>query len=117
MAGVQKIQNQHTWAVPLILPVVAWEVIIETTMAGVADGEPCSTLAAAPAAPAACGEAIDVPLIVLVAVVPVCQAPVMPCPGAITSTQLPRLEDDAKASALVLAATVSAAGTRRAVAA
>lgn len=47
MAGLQKIQNQHTWAVPLILPVVAWEVIIETTMAGVADGEPCSTLAAA----------------------------------------------------------------------
>ncbi len=41
------------------------------------------------ATPATCGVAIDVPLIVLVAVVPVCQALVIPTPGAKRSTQEP----------------------------
>lgn len=41
------------------------------------------------ATPAVCGVAIDVPLIVRVAVVLVCQADVIETPGANQSTQLP----------------------------
>jgi hypothetical protein len=53
--------------------------------------------------------AIDVPLIVFVAVVPVCQALVIATPGASRSTQEPWLLNDAARS---VAPTVSAAGTR-----
>ena len=63
-------------------------------------------------APATCGEAIDVPEIVVVAELLPIQADVMPAPGAIMSTQDPVLLNEATESVLVLAATVIAFGTR-----
>jgi hypothetical protein len=56
------------------------------TVAGEAPGFPCRYCAATPAV---CGVAIDVPLIVRVAVVLVYQADVIETPGANQSTQLP----------------------------
>src|SRR5688572_19180468 len=64
------------------------------------------------AAPATWGEAIDVPLMALVAVSLVCQADVMLDPGANRSTQVPKLENDDRASLLVELPTVSACETR-----
>ena len=60
--------------------------IAALTAAGGAAGVPCRTSAAAPAT---CGVAIDVPLIVFVAVSFVFQADVMLEPGAKMSTQVP----------------------------
>ncbi len=57
-----------------------------TTPAGVACGLACKAKAATPAT---CGEAMEVPLMVLVAVLLVIQAEVMLEPGAKTSTQVP----------------------------
>src|SRR5690349_17538695 len=79
------------------------------TCAGESPGWPARYNAAAPAT---CGAAIDVPLIVLVAVSPVPQADVMLMPGANTSTQVPRLAHDGLASLLLVAETVIAVGTR-----
>ncbi len=62
------------------------------------------------AAPTTCGVAIEVPLIVLVAVSLVFQAEVMFEPGAKMSRQVPKLENDARASVLVVAPTVIALG-------
>ncbi len=62
------------------------------------------------AAPATCGDAIDVPLIVFVAVSLVRQVEAMPEPGANRSRQLPKLEKLARASVLVVAPTVIAVG-------
>ena len=56
--------------------------------------------------------AIDVPLIVLVAVFDVYQAEVMPEPGANRSTHEPMLEKSERASLLVVEPTVTAAPTR-----
>src|SRR5688572_20558671 len=53
------------------------------------------------ATPATCGDAMDVPLIVFVAVLDVCQADVMDEPGAYTCAQLPQFEKDDLASLLV----------------
>src|SRR5438132_1428002 len=64
------------------------------------------------ATPTTCGVAIEVPLIVLVAVSLVFQDDVMPCPGAKMSTQVPKLENEARASVLVVAPTVIAWATR-----
>src|SRR5262249_1940323 len=64
------------------------------------------------AAPTTCGVAIDVPLIVLVAVSLVFHAEVIPTPGAKMSRQVPKLENDAFWSLLWVAPTVIAAGTR-----
>src|SRR5919198_5699255 len=64
------------------------------------------------AAPATCGVAIEVPLIVLVAVSLVSQDEVMLTPGAKMSVQVPKLENDARASVLSLALTVIASATR-----
>jgi hypothetical protein len=64
------------------------------------------------AAPATCGEAIDVPLIVRIAELLPIQAEVMSTPGAEISTQLPVLLKVASASLLSVAPTVIAAGTR-----
>ena len=50
------------------------------------------------AAPATCGVAIEVPLIVFVAVSAVCQDDVMLEPGAKRSTQVPKFENEARAS-------------------
>src|SRR5688572_1745868 len=79
------------------------------TSAGVADGLLARNSAATPAT---CGDAIDVPLIVLVAVLLVCQAEVMLDPGANRSTHVPKFENDDRASALVELPTVSACETR-----
>ena len=67
-----------------------------------------SALSAKAAMPATCGEAIDVPEIVLVAVVEVDQAEVMFEPGANTSTHEPKLENEDRASTEVDEATVTA---------
>ena len=56
--------------------------------------------------------AIDVPEIVLIAVVLVYQLDVMEETGANTSTQGPQLENDQRVSLLVVAPTVIAAGAR-----
>ncbi len=57
-----------------------------TTAAGVACGLACKARAATPAT---CGDAMEVPLMVLVAVLLLIHAEVMPEPGAKTSTQVP----------------------------
>ena len=64
------------------------------------------------AAPTTCGVAIDVPLMVLVAVELVFHADVMPEPGANMSTQVPKLEKEDFASVLVVDPTVIAGPTR-----
>ena len=55
---------------------------------------------------------MEVPLMVLVAVLDEFQAEVMELPGANTSTQEPRLEKLARLSVLVVAPTVMAVGAR-----
>src|SRR6266511_45284 len=77
-------------------------------------GEPVPGLTAATraAAPATCGVAIEVPLMVLVAVSLVIQDEVMLTPGAKMSTQVPKLENEARLSLMSVAPTVIAAGTR-----
>src|SRR5687768_2784489 len=67
-------------------PVVRFAQSAERTVAGDAPGFPCRYSAATPAV---CGVAIDVPLIVFVAVLLVYQADVIESPGANQSTQLP----------------------------
>jgi hypothetical protein len=67
-------------------PVVALLASLSRTWAGVRDGLVESTSAAAPAT---CGDAIDVPLIVLVAVFDEDQSEVMDEPGAKMSRQVP----------------------------
>ena len=64
------------------------------------------------ATPATCGVAIDVPLIVAVAVSLVAQAERMLEPGAKMSTTLPKFENDDRESELVDDPTVIAALTR-----
>jgi hypothetical protein len=64
------------------------------------------------ATPAACGEAIDVPLMVLVAVFDPIHDEVMPTPGANRSRQLPKLLNEARASFCPVAPRVIAAGVR-----
>jgi len=58
------------------------------------------------------GVAIDVPLIVFVALLLVCHADVIETPGANQSTQLPRFEKDARRSFASVAPIVIAAPTR-----
>src|SRR4051812_19136367 len=82
---------------------------VAATVAGVASGVAPSTSAAAPAT---CGLAIEVPLMVLVAVSLVFHADVIWLPGAKRSVQVPKLEKEARASVLVVALTVIASGTR-----
>jgi hypothetical protein len=64
------------------------------------------------ALPTTWGVAIDVPLMVLVAVSLVFQSEVMPEPGANRSTQVPKFEYEARASVEVVAPTVIALGAR-----
>jgi hypothetical protein len=80
-----------------------------STAAGVAVGFPCRYSAATPTT---CGVAIDVPLIVLVAVALVYHADVMLEPGAKMSTQVPKLENEDRASVLVVEPTVIAGAAR-----
>src|ERR1044071_558116 len=80
----------------------------------------CTVLGVAPgsfaryraATPATCGVAIEVPLIVFVAVSLVCHADVMLDPGANRSTHVPKFENDDRTSPLVELPTVSAWETR-----
>src|SRR5262249_31992209 len=90
-------------------PVVALLTSESRTCCGVNDGFWASTRAAAPVT---CGVAIEVPLIVFVAVSLVFQAEGMDEPGATMSRQVPMFENDDRASVLVVEPTVIAAGTR-----
>lgn len=64
------------------------------------------------ATPATCGDAIDVPEIVFIAVSLVFHDDVMSVPGAKMSTQVPKFEDKDRASLVVVFPTVIAFGTR-----
>src|SRR6266571_2706295 len=86
---------------PLIRPGVAFPVSAAVTWAGVADGFVSRYRAAAPAT---CGVAIDVPLIVFVDWSPLFQSDVVFTPGAKMSTQGPTLENDALGHAVGVAA-------------
>ena len=77
--------------------------------AGVAAGLDCRNRATTPAT---CGDAIDVPLSVAVAVLLVIHAERIAEPGAKISTTLPKFENDERASLLVLDPTVIASVTR-----
>jgi len=90
-------------------PDVALPVRAEVTVEGEAPGLPCRYSAAAPAT---CGDAMDVPLIVFVEVLLVYQAEVIELPGAKMSRQFPKLEYEALASVLVVAPTVTADAAR-----
>ena len=90
-------------------PVVAFATSAWLTADGEAPGFACRYSAIAPAT---CGAAIDVPLIVFVAVLLVCHAEVMLAPGANRSRHEPKFENDARASLDVVAPTVFAAATR-----
>src|SRR5690348_2694434 len=81
--------------------------IAEATRAGVLNGEPVRYSAATPAT---CGAAIEVPLIVLVAVLLPIQSEIMSTPGANRSTQAPKLENSGRWSAEFVAPTVIAVG-------
>jgi hypothetical protein len=83
--------------------------IAAATVAGEAPGFVSRNNAATPAT---CGVAIDVPEIVLVAVSLVRHAEVMLLPGAKMSTQVPKFENDERASVVVVEPTVIAAGAR-----
>src|ERR1041385_248768 len=63
------------------------------------------------ATPVTCGVAIDVPEIVFVAVSLVFQDDVMLLPGAQMSTHVPKFENEARASVIVVAPTVIALAT------
>src|SRR4051794_5327328 len=82
--------------------VVAFAVSVAAIVAGVAPG--CSESSTA-AAPATCGEAIEVPLSDAAALSAVYQEEMMLWPGAKTSTHGPKLENEARASVWVLAPT------------
>ena len=69
----------------------------------------CSSSAAAPAT---CGEDIEVPLSTRVPVLSLCEADVIDEPGPKMSTQVPKLENDERASLLVVEPTVKAPGVR-----
>ena len=83
--------------------------IAAATVAGDAPGFASRNKAATPAT---CGDAIDVPEIVLVAVSLVLHVEVMLLPGAKMSTHVPKFENDDRASVVVVEPTVIAAGAR-----
>ena len=88
---------------------VAWLTISFLTVAGEAVGLLCKNRAATPAV---CGDAIEVPLKVAVAVSLVNHADKIPEPGANISTTLPKFENDDRESELVDDPTVIASLTR-----
>lgn len=91
----------------MTLPEVARSNISEATELEVAPSDNNNA-----ATPATWGDAIEVPEMVLIAVVEVCQADVILLPGAKISKHLPKFEYDARASVFVVAPTVSAPGAR-----
>jgi hypothetical protein len=94
---------------PVNRPAVDALTIAFRTVAGDADACLCRYLAATAAT---CGAAIDVPLIVLVAVSLVDHVEVMLEPGAKMSTTLPKFENDDRASVRLDDPTVIASATR-----
>ena len=88
---------------------VALAIIVAATLAGVVPGFDATISAATPAT---CGDAIDVPEMVLTAVSASIQLEVMPVPGAKMSTQVPMFEYTARVSVLSVAPTVMAEGVR-----
>src|SRR2546425_917656 len=92
---------------PLIRLGVAFPISASCTWAGVAPGVVSRSGAAAPAT---CGVAMDVPLMVFVDWSPVFQSDVVFTPGAKISTHGPKLENDAMLSLMSVAPTVSASG-------
>jgi len=94
---------------PVTLPEIAPPVIAVATAAGVAFGLPWRYSAATPVT---CGVAIDVPLNTFVCVSLPLYDDVIDWPGAKMSTQVPKFENDARASVLVVAPTVIACGVR-----
>src|SRR5439155_4196684 len=90
-------------------PMVALLTSALPTCAGVKDGFAASTRAESPVT---CGVAIEVPLIVFVAVSLVIHDEVMFTPGAKMSTHVPKLEKEARLSLMSVAPTVMAPGTR-----
>src|SRR6266511_1181226 len=87
-------------------PLVALLTRKSRTCCGVKPGLAAATRAAAPAT---CGVAIEVPLMVLVAVSLVIQDEVMLTPGAKMSTQVPKLENEARLSLLSVTQSMPAA--------
>ena len=87
---------------------VADEAIAEATSAGVIAGF-CDNASAA--TPATCGEAIDVPESVRVAISDECPADTMFEPGAKTSRHDPKFENDERSSVDVVEPTVMALGS------
>jgi len=106
-------QNRRRFDVPVGMPLnllrLATLTISFLTVAGDAPGLLCRNRAATPAT---CGDAIDVPLSVAVAVSLDNQADNMLEPGAKMSTTLPKLENDERASFCVVDPTVIASVTR-----
>jgi hypothetical protein len=90
------------------LLLVAFFFISATT----ADGDTMPLPITNAATPATCGEAIEVPLRVAIALAAVYQAEVMELPGAKMSRHFPKFEYGARASALSVAPTVIALATR-----
>src|SRR5215211_4679159 len=88
---------------------VAVLMIADVTCAALADGLRSRTVAAAPAT---CGDAIDVPDMVAVAVSFAMPAETMSTPGAYRSVQVPKFDNDARRSLMSLAAVVMAVAAR-----
>src|SRR5213593_2353018 len=89
------------FGVPAGTPVTALAVALAVSAVATAAGVAVELAARYnAAAPATWGVAIDVPLIVFVAVLDVFHDDVMLTPGPMMSTQLPKFENDAKASLL-----------------
>jgi hypothetical protein len=106
-------QKSSRFGVPVGMPLnllrLATLTISFLTVAGDALGLLCKKRAATPAT---CGVAIEVPLSVAVAVSLLNQDDKMLEPGANISTTLPKLENDERASFIVVDPTVIAAATR-----
>ena len=96
---------QHSLSAPFV---VAASIAAQTS-AGVACGLVCRMSAAAPAT---CGDAIDVPLLVAAATSVAMPAETMLAPGANRSLHGPKFEKSASSSSISDAATVIASGTR-----
>jgi len=94
---------------PLSTPVVALLTMALRTVAADAEGFACLYNAATPAT---CGDAIDVPLKVAVAVVEVHHADRIPEPGANRSTHVPKFENEDRASDVVVEPVVIAFAAR-----
>ena len=100
--------KSNLFGVPLGFPVMTFVVALDLIqLSMVLEAASPNALLYSAATPATCGEAIDVPLIVRV-LLPI-HVDVMLDPGAYTSTQLPKFENDDFASLIVDDATVVAA--------